>query len=84
MKLRPERYVIKEIKKRKDVVIRISRCDLMGQPYVEIRQCYRDRQGSYLPSQKGLTFVAEHLDEVIEGLVELRKYFDKGEPANKQ
>ena len=82
MKLRPERHVIKEIKKRTNVVIRISRCDLMGQPYVEIRQCYRDRQGSYVPSQKGLTFVAEHLDEVIEGLVELKKYFDRGESDN--
>ena len=84
MILHPERHVIKEIKKRKNVVIRISMCDLLGQPYVDIRQYYRDRQGSYVPSKKGFSFVSDHLDEVIEGLVELKKISDRGKSDKQQ
>ena len=67
--------VVKEIEKRKNVVIRICRVVLGGYEYVEIRQFVADKHGEYIPTKKGLTFNPKHLDEFIEGLVELKKTF---------
>ena len=65
--------IVKEIEKRKDVVIRIGREELGGHEYGEIRQYIRDSYGSLKPTQKGLTFNTDILDEIIKGLLELKK-----------
>ena len=68
--------VVKEIKKRENVVIRLSRGYLGAHKYVEIRQYVMDKSGEYRPTQKGFTFNPELLDGFIEGFTELKKSFD--------
>jgi len=63
---------IKDIKKRENCVIRICSAELAGYRYIEIRQYYKDKSDEYHPSKKGVTFSPELLDEIIEGLVEVR------------
>ena len=64
---------VKEIKKREGVVIRICKGEFGGYEYGEIRQYIRDKNGLFNPSKKGLTFSSDLLDELIEGLMELKK-----------
>ena len=68
------RYV-KEIKKRENVIIRISKRTYKGYEYAEIRQFIRDRRGEYQPTKKGFTFPPKILDEFIEGLTALKELF---------
>jgi len=70
-----KRKTVKEIKKRERVSLRISKCELGGFPYVEIRQYYLDTDGEFKPSKKGVSFVPELLDDVIDGLVLVRKEY---------
>ena len=73
MRVDSEKNIIKEIKKRSNVVIRISKYYFIGHPFFEIRQYYLDKKGEFRASKKGVSFSPNHLDEVIEGLVELKK-----------
>ena len=73
MRVGSEKNIIKEIKKRNNVVIRISKYYFIGHPFIEIRQYYLDKEGVYRASKKGVSFSPTHLDEVIDGLVELKK-----------
>ncbi len=70
-----KRISVKDIRKRENVTIRISRCELSGYPFVEIRQYHEDGEGVPRATKKGVSFVPELLDEVIEGLVEVRKHY---------
>ena len=70
--------IVKEIKKRENVIIRICKGALGGYEYIEIRQFVKHKSGEYEPTQKGLTFNPKHLDEFIEGLKELKKTFMTG------
>ena len=73
---RIQNQVVKEIKKREKVIIRICRGIMGGYEYVEIRQYVADKSGEYIPTKKGLTFNPKHLDEFIEGLMELKKIYE--------
>ena len=70
--------VLKEIPKRKNVMICIGLGDLEGYEYGEIRQYIKKRDGSYQPTTKGFTFPPELLKEIIDGLEELKKNFMEG------
>jgi hypothetical protein len=72
-----EKKLIREIKKREDVYLRICTGDLMGFPYVEIRQYIKDKHGFYNPTQKGINISLNHIDEIIEGLLDAKRTLQK-------
>jgi len=63
-----EKKIIKEFKKRENVSIRVCSVDIMGFPYIEIRQYYKDKEGILQPSHKGINFSCSLIDEMIEAL----------------
>ncbi|HUT63977.1 MAG TPA: hypothetical protein VMZ04_08470 [Anaerolineae bacterium] len=78
MGLDSKKQLIKEIKKRENVVIRFWKCDLGGYPFVEIRQYKRDKSGVFIPEKKFLTFVPDLLDEIINALIAVKQEFVMG------
>jgi len=76
MKNSVRRHVVAEIRKRENVLIRISDCDLGGFRYGEIRQFYRDSFGEYVASKKGVTFSPELIGEIAAGLEQLKDGFE--------
>jgi hypothetical protein len=69
------KQIVKEIRKRENVIIRIGRGNLGGYNYGEIRQYTADETGNYIPTQKGLTFTPELIDELIDGFNKLKTTF---------
>ena len=67
--------IAKEITKRDGVVVRIGRGYLQGFEFGEIRQFKRDKHRMYVQTDKGMTFKPELVDELIEGLQELKLLF---------
>lgn len=62
----------KDIEKNQTDIIRISLNEFKGIEYVDIRLYFKNDSGDYLPTKKGVTFNPEVIDEVIEGLKELK------------
>ena len=64
----------RDIQKRNNCVIRISAQEMTGYKFIEIRQYYKDKKGEFLPSQKGFTFSEKFLDELIDSLLDLKRF----------
>ena len=78
----PEQYRIdikgadtmKEIQKNSMERIKIQRTEYKGKDLIDLRVFYQDkRTGEWKPSPKGITFSSGLLEEVIQGLDELKK-----------
>lgn len=67
------KQIAREIKKRKNVVIRIGKGNMGGYDFGEIRQYSSEEDGIMKPTSKGITFSPELLDEIIAGFIELKK-----------
>ena len=65
MGLDAKKQLIREIKKRENVVIRFWKCDLGGYPLVEIRQYKRDKSGVFMAEKKSLSFVSTILNQSL-------------------
>jgi len=63
---------VHDIEKRDNEIIRISIKEYKGYEYVDIRQHYKNDDGEFLPTKKGVTFNPELIDEVIEALESLK------------
>ena len=61
-----------EIQKNKTNYVQIEVREYEGNPYVDVREFFDDKEGNRLPTKKGITFTPKVLDEVIEGLSQLR------------
>tara|TARA_R110000796_G_scaffold142154_7_gene258626 strand:- start:349 stop:597 length:249 start_codon:yes stop_codon:yes gene_type:complete len=61
-----------EIKKNKTNYVQIEAREYEGNPYVDVREFFDDKEGNRLPTKKGITFTPKVLDEVIDGLSLLR------------
>ncbi len=69
--------IAREIQKRDGVILRIGRGFIHGYEFGEIRQFKRDKHEMYIQTDKGFTFKPELLDDLIEGLQELKKLFSE-------
>lgn len=64
-------------KNRRGEEIQIALQWFRGRQYVDVRQFFPDRvTGELRPCQKGVALNAEHLDELIEGLLQARSLVD--------
>ena len=70
---RMERFS-RDIQKRDNCVIRISAQEMAGYEFIEIRQYYRDKNDDLQPSKKGFTFNDKLLDDVINSLLDLKRF----------
>tara|TARA_Y100000389_G_C17437452_1_gene506409 strand:+ start:1520 stop:1765 length:246 start_codon:yes stop_codon:yes gene_type:complete len=61
-----------EIQKNKTNFVQIEAREYEGNPYVDVREFFDNKEGNRLPTKKGITFTPKVLDEVIEGLSKLR------------
>jgi len=64
--------IAKEIEKSPTEIIRIALNEYKGREYIDIRQHFKADSVDYLPTKKGVTFSPELLDEVIQGLKDLK------------
>ena len=64
----------RDVKKRNDCVIRISAHEMAGYKFIEIRQYYRDNHDEFQPSKKGFTFSDKLLDDVIDAMLDLKRF----------
>ena len=62
-----------DIEKSETDIIRIALNEFKGREYVDIRQHFKNEDGEYTPTKKGVTFNPELIDEVIEGLTALKE-----------
>jgi len=60
-----------DIHKSDDIIVRISENEYRDRKYIDIRQYYKDREGEFRPTKKGVTFSPDLLDDVIESLQEI-------------
>lgn len=67
------KQLLKEIHKNSMIQIRISRDEYQGKEYADIREFYLAEDGEFRPTRKGVKFSLELLDDVIDGLNELRE-----------
>jgi len=61
-----------KIHKSDDTVICVSRQEFQNRKFIDVRQYYKNADGEFRPTRKGVTFPPELLDNVIEGLQKLR------------
>lgn len=71
-----------EIQKNKTNYVQIEAREYEGNPYVDVREFFDNKEGDRLPTKKGITFTPKVLDEVIEGLSLLRDKINGGESNN--
>jgi len=79
-----ESTVIKEITKRKNVVVRFIKGRLGGYDYAEIRQYESVGRGDFQPTLKGITFKPDLLDDMIEGLKALKRALGRDDSPQKK
>ena len=66
-----------EINKTDDIIIRISENEYQDHKYIDIRQYYKDDNGEFKPTKKGITFPPDLLEDVIEGLQKIKREFEE-------
>lgn len=69
------KQIAREIKKRRNVIIRIGKGSMGGYDFGEIRQYSSEEDGIMKPTPKGITFSPEHIDEIIAGFTDLKRLF---------
>jgi len=60
-----------DIHKSDDIIIRISKQDYQDRKFIDIRQYYKDSDGEFQPTKKGVTFPPDLLQDVIKALKEV-------------
>lgn len=63
-----------DINKSDDIIIRISENEYQNRKFIDVRQFYKDSEGEFRPTKKGVTFSLDLLEDVIKGL---RKFGEK-------
>jgi len=61
-----------DIHKTDDTIIRISENEYRDRKFIDIRQYYKDSDGEFQPTKKGVTFSPDLLEDVIEGLKKIK------------
>jgi hypothetical protein len=64
--------VVYEFEKNGREIIRIGLNEYQGHEYVDLR-IYYEKEGSYLPSKKGVTMAKDLYPALLEGVIELGK-----------
>ena len=62
-----------DIHKRHDLIIRVSEKEYLGHNFFDIRQYYKNDEGEFKPTRKGVTFSHDLLEEVIDELKKLKR-----------
>ncbi|MBU4443716.1 transcriptional coactivator p15/PC4 family protein [bacterium] len=60
-----------DIHKSDDIIIRISENDYQDHKFIDVRQYYKDSDGEFKPTKKGVTFSPDLLQDVIKALKEI-------------
>jgi len=60
-----------KIHKTDDTVICISKQEYQNRKYIDVRQYYKDSDGEFRPTKKGVTFSPDLLQDVITALKEI-------------
>jgi len=60
-----------DIHKTDDIIIRISENEYQNRRYIDVRQYYKDNEGEFKPTKKGVTFSPDLLQDVIKALKEI-------------
>lgn len=69
--------IFKKIEKGLDKEIRVSRDTYKGRTYNSIREWYTDSNDGQLKPGRGVTFSYEEVDELIDGLTQLKTYLEE-------
>ncbi len=59
---------MKEVQKNTQEKIRVEKREYKGREFVDVRTYYLDDSGEWKPTQKGVTFRPDQLEEIIEAL----------------
>lgn len=59
---------MKEVQKNTQEKIRVEKREYKGREFVDVRTYYLDDSGEWKPSQKGVTFRPDQLEEIVEAL----------------
>lgn len=60
-----------KIHKTDDTVICISRQEYQNYKFIDVRQYYKDSEGEFKPTKKGVTFSPDLLQDVLTALKEI-------------
>jgi len=61
-----------DIHKSDDIIIRISKQEYQNRKFIDVRQYYKDSEGEFQPTKKGVTFSPDLLQDVIKALNEIK------------
>lgn len=73
--------LVYKFQKNKFDQVRFAIKEYEGKEYIDLRLFYRDREGEYQPTKKGVMIASNLLPEMIKGIGELRKVV--GAPGNR-
>lgn len=59
---------MKEVQKNTQEKIRVEKRKYKGREFVDVRTYYLDDSGEWKPTQKGVTFRPDQLEEIVEAL----------------
>jgi len=59
---------MKEVQKNTQEKIRVEKREYKGREFVDVRTYYLDDSGEWKPTQKGVTFRPDQLEEIVEAL----------------
>lgn len=62
-----------DIHKSDDIIIRISENEYQNRKYIDIRQYYKDNEGEFRPTKKGVTFPPDLLEDVLQALTKIKR-----------
>ena len=62
-----------DIHKSDDIIIRITRQEYQNRRFIDVRQYYKDSDGEFKPTKKGVTFPPDLLQNVITALKEIEQ-----------
>jgi hypothetical protein len=60
--------VFAEVPRSETEIIRVSTREYKGVPYVDIRVFFKDQEGEYRPTKKGITVKEDQIHEVAKGV----------------
>ena len=67
----------KQFEKNGDEIVRVSLNQFKGENYCEFRVFFRDDQGEWKPTKKGVCLSVELLDELLEAIQGLQEFLQR-------